>query len=121
MNHKLMKTFKLLVIQFGSKGVIGYSCSSQSEENKTMVSIFYQEQDPIIYPMTFREHQGPLHLNFLYPNNILTFNLNLLQWKKNGINLMNIVKKVYHLISTFLLQTNSKIRKIINLYKKTKN
>ena len=33
---------------------------------------------------------------------------------------MKIARKVYHLISIFLLQTNSKIRKIIGLYTKKK-
>ena len=36
MNQNLMKGFKLLISQFGSKGVIGGSISSQLEENKTM-------------------------------------------------------------------------------------
>ena len=36
MNQQLMKGFKLLVSQFGSKGVIGDNSSSQSEEKKTM-------------------------------------------------------------------------------------
>ena len=37
MNQNLMKGFKFLVSQFGSKlGVIGDSSSSQSEEKKTM-------------------------------------------------------------------------------------
>ena len=37
MNQHLMKIFKLLVSQFGSKlGIMGDSSSSQSEEKKTM-------------------------------------------------------------------------------------
>ena len=36
MNQQLMKGSELLVSQFGSKGVIGDSSSSQSEEKKTM-------------------------------------------------------------------------------------
>ena len=36
MNRHIMKGFELLVIQFGSKGVIRDSSSSQSEENRTM-------------------------------------------------------------------------------------
>ena len=36
MTHHLMKWFKLMASQLGSKGVIGGSSSSQSEEKKTM-------------------------------------------------------------------------------------
>ena len=36
MTQQLMKGFELLASQLGSKGVIGDSSSSQSEENKTM-------------------------------------------------------------------------------------
>ena len=36
MKQRLMKGFKLFISQFGRKGVIGDSSSSQSEEKKTM-------------------------------------------------------------------------------------
>ena len=77
MNQHLMKGFKLLASQFGRKlGVMGDSSSSQSEERRKWVSIFFQEQDPIIDPMNFRAHQGLLNLNLFYPNKSLTLNLN---------------------------------------------
>ena len=71
----------------------------------------FSRTGPIIDPMNLRSHQGLLHLNFLYPKKSLTFNLNLLQWQKNGINWMMIVRKVY-------MQKNPKRRKIISLYTK---
>ena len=47
MIHHLMKGFKLLVSQFGSKlGVIGDSSSSQSEEKKTMGEHIFSRTGP---------------------------------------------------------------------------
>ena len=53
MTQQLMKGFELMAVQFGSKGVIGGSNSSQSEERKQWVGIFSQENEPIIDPMKF--------------------------------------------------------------------
>ena len=67
--------------------------------------------------MKFRAHQGLLHLNFLYGKEEPSIQLELVTMAKEWDNWMKIVRKVYHLISTFLMQTNSKRRKIIGLYK----
>ena len=54
MNHNLMKVFKLLVSQFGSKlGLMVDSSSSQSEEKKTMGEKIFSRTGPHNRPHEF--------------------------------------------------------------------
>ena len=47
MTYNILKGFELMAIQLGSKGVIGDSSSSQSEEKKTMGGHFFTSIDPM--------------------------------------------------------------------------
>ena len=120
MNQQLMKIFKLLVSQFGSKlGVIGDSISSQSEEKKAMGEHIFSRTGTHNRTHEFQSTQRPTAPKFIVPKEEPNIQLKLATVEKNRINWMKIVKEVYHLISTFLLQTNSKRRKLISLYTKT--
>ena len=68
MTQHIMKGFKLLVIQFGSKlGVIGDSSSSQSEEKKTMGEHTFSRKGPHNRPHEFRITPSPTAPKFIVP------------------------------------------------------
>ena len=68
MNQKLMKWFKLLVIQFGSKlGLMGDSSSSHSEENKTMGEQIFSRTGPHNRPHEFQSTPRSTTPKFLIP------------------------------------------------------
>ena len=67
MNQQLMKGFKLLVSQFGSKGVIGDSSSSQSGEKKTMGEHILSRTGPHNRPHEFHRKPRPTGTKFIIP------------------------------------------------------
>ena len=68
MNQELMKGFKLLVSQFGSKlGVIGDSSSSQSEEKKIMGEHIFSRIGPHNRPHEFHRKPSPTTPKFIVP------------------------------------------------------
>ena len=68
MNQNLMKGFKLLVSQFGSKlGVMGDSSSSHSEEKKTMGEQIFSRTGPLNRPHKFQSTPRPTTPKFPIP------------------------------------------------------
>ena len=67
MNQQLMKGFELLISQLGSKGVIGESSSSQSEEKKTMGEHIFSRTGPHNRPHEFESTPRPTAPKFLIP------------------------------------------------------
>ena len=67
MTQQLMKGFELLVSQFGSKGVIGGSSSSQSEEKKTMGEHIFTSTGPHNRPEEFHSTPRPNPPKFIKP------------------------------------------------------
>ena len=68
MNQQLMKGFKLLVSQSGSKlGLMGDISSSQSEEKKTMGEHIFSRTRPHNRPHEFQSTPRPIAPKFLIP------------------------------------------------------
>ena len=68
MNQHIMKIFKLLVSQFGSKlGVMGDNSSLHSEEKKTMGDHIFSRTGPHNKPHEFQSTQRPTVPKFIIP------------------------------------------------------
>ena len=66
-SQHLMNGFKFMASQLGSKGVIGGSSSSQSEENKTMGGHIFSSTGPHNRPHEFQSTPRPTAPKFLLP------------------------------------------------------
>ena len=67
MTHHIMKGFELLASQFGSKGLIGDSSSSQSKEKKTMGEHIFSRIGPHNRPHEFQNNPRPTAPKFIIP------------------------------------------------------
>ena len=81
----------MLIIQFGSKGVIGDSSSSQSGEKKTMGEQIFSRIGPHNRPHKFQITPRPNAPKFIIPKEEINIQLELATMAKNGINWMKIV------------------------------